>query len=173
MKKIGFTLAFLFSTCSFGATLNTCSTTSDGTGILLTEAPEAQGEPGVPFCSLPAGFASTTIPFALALNEAQGAIPPVISDVILFAPLGLITFFSDPALPADLTINAFQTEAAQNFFTVAGVNYTIISDVGSDVGDAPTPGVPEPSTVLLTCVPIAIVGIRRFAKRLAPATLIG
>jgi len=169
MKKIGFTLAFLFSTCSFGATLNTCSTTSDGTGILITEAAEAQGEPGVPFCSLPPGFASTTVPFALALTEVPGAIPPILSDVILFAPLGVITFFSDPPLPADLTINAFQTEAAQNFFTVAGVNYTIISDVG----DAGTPDVPEPSTVLLTCIPIAIFGIRKFTKRLAPATLIG
>ncbi len=159
MKRIGFTLALLFSACSFGAIVNTCPTTNGGTGILLTEAPENQGEPAIPFCSLPAGFSSTTIPFALALNEVQGAIPPILSDVILFAPSGLITFFSDPPIPSDLTIDAFQTEAAQNFITVAGVNYTIISDVG----DSNTPEVPEPSTVLLTCIPVAILlGVYKF-----------
>ncbi|MDQ6676577.1 MAG: hypothetical protein M3Z09_04700 [Acidobacteriota bacterium] len=157
MNKIGFAFALLFSTYSFGAIVSTCPTNGNG-GILLTEAAEAQGEPATPTCMLPGGFASTTIPFALALNEAPGAVPPLISDVVLFAPGGLITFFSDPAIPIDLTINATQTEAAQNFITVAGVNYTVISDVG----DANTPEVPEPSTVLLTCIPVAILGIRKF-----------
>ncbi len=157
MTKIGFAFALFFSTCSFGAVV-TCPGNGNG-GILLTEAPEAQGEPATPTCMLPAGFATTTIPFALALNEAPGSTPPVISDVVLFAPSGLITFFSDPAIPLDLTINSTQTEAAMNFVTVAGVNYTVISDVGTETSD-----LPEPSTVLLTCIPVAILGIRKFVQ---------
>ena len=117
-------------------------TTSTGTAVSLTEAPE--GGPEVFSCTLPTGIAPPLIPTAVALTENPNQVPPVLSDVVLFTPTGLITFYSDPNIPTDITIDETQTEAAHNFVTLNGTNYILTSDVTPE-----PPEVPEPATGLL------------------------
>lgn len=117
-------------------------TTSSGTAVSLTEAPE--GGPEIFACTLPAGIAPPLIPTAVALTENPTHIPPILSDIVVFTPTGLITFYSDPHIPTDITIDETQTEAAHNFVTLNGTNYILTSDVTPE-----PPEIPEPATAPL------------------------
>src|SRR4051794_20908696 len=68
-------------------------TPSGSTGVLLTEA--AEGGPEISTCTLPPGFASPLVTTAVALTDNPNVVPPLISDLIVFTPAGLITFYSD------------------------------------------------------------------------------
>jgi hypothetical protein len=164
MKTIILTFLTLGAVQIFAAPCTT-GTYNGAPAVLLTESPESQGEPAIPFCTVPAGFATTPIPFAVALNDAPAGLPPVIGDLIVFAPTGLITFYSDPFIPTDIAIDLLQTEAAQNIATVGGTTYVIVSDVGGEM-----PEVPEPSTLLL--LP-AGVGLLTLCRRWDPSFLRG
>ncbi len=162
MKSVLITIFLVCGATQIFAAPVTCPTTTynGGTAILLSEGPESEGEPAVPFCMVPAGFGVTTIPFAFALSEVPAVTPPVLSDVVVFAPTGLITFYSDPNIPTDITFDEIQSEAAQNITTVAGTTYVIISDVGPE-----TPDVPEPVTALLLPTGLGLIYLVRRRQR--------
>ena len=134
-------------------------TTSTGTAVALTEAPE--GGPEIFTCTLPAGIAPPVIPTAVALTENPNQVPPVLSDIVVFTPTGLITFYSDPNIPTDITINETQTEAAHNFVTLNGTNYILTSDLTPE-----PPEVPEPATASLLLIAAGGFAFwRRFSAR--------
>lgn len=135
-------------------------TPSGSTGVLLTEAPEGGEE--VSICTLPAGFAPPLVTTAVALTENPNVVPPVLSDLIVFTPAGLITFYSDPSIPTDITADLTQTEAAQNVVTLNGTTYVITSDVTPEPSPEPTP-VPEPAAApfILAALAALIVKYKR------------
>jgi len=141
----------------------TCTTgaiAGGGTGIVLTEPPES-ALVELLICALPSGFAAPLIPTALVLTDSpQDVLPLIISDLILFEPTGLITFFSDPSLPELPPFAEFQAEAAQNIFVVNGTTYLISSGL-DEPGESE---LPEPATFFTTGTVIAaVIGFRRKA----------